>query len=113
MGLGDDFVRRFVVDQLQAELLVQLGLVRGLRISERGEDPSERLGQVLDLLAGEPVGCAARGQEQGETGLGGLALGGHLVDPSEDGLGGAAGLEGVAVDGELAVAVGDEPTKRL
>jgi hypothetical protein len=68
-------------------------------------DVGQRCDDVSDLFSAEPFG-AGSALPQARLGKGLLALG--LGDPLADDLGVAAGVEGGAVGGELAVAPGDD-----
>jgi hypothetical protein len=69
-------------------------------------DVGQRCDDVLDLLPAQPLGTgSALAQPRFGEGLLGLDLG----DPFGDDLGVGAGVEGGAVVGELAVALGEDP----
>jgi hypothetical protein len=81
-------------------LVAWVGVVDDLGNVGQGRD------DVLDLFPAEPL---RRGAALAQACLGEGLVGLGLGDPLADDLGVGAGVEGGAVDGELAVAVGDDP----
>lgn len=96
---------------MQPEIPVDLGLVCGVGASEDLEQVAEHRGERHDLLLGHPLGSVPGGLAQ--FGLVDRTTGLRLGDPAGQDGGVASLVEGGAVLGELAVALGDRLTLGL
>ncbi|WP_346167859.1 hypothetical protein [Streptomyces javensis] len=96
---------------MQPELLVHLGLVGGVGLTEHGQQSAESIDQAPDLVPAHPVTAAAPVLDPGQFGFGCHALGLDLTAPGGDQGGVRSRLQRGAVAGELAVVLLQVPAR--